>query len=347
MPYRLLDADADPDPAAVRRVTFVPFLPSGECAAVPGDADGSGAAVPSLPSDLVAPGEHYLLDTALRVPLATIGFRMQRVRPFAFDDADGHLYAWLDGDRYTGRRPHADRAPLLADADRLADLLAAAGRADQARAVRDASASYRAQTDAQYYADNVRLLEPAYLRGSTPQQGSGFSGDAEQWREHRAVIADCVHKDGTFLDLGCANGLLMESVRAWAAERGHAVEPYGVDLAPRLVALARRRLPAWADRIEVGNAIDYLPADGRRFTFVHALTDTVPAARIGDLVAHARAALVEPGGRLLVSVYLSRGASHDDAATLLTRIGHAPDGQLRHASPDGHVTTTAWFDVGD
>ncbi len=27
-------------------------------------------------------------------------------------------------------------------------------------------------------------------------------------------------KDGTFLDLGCANGLLMESVQEWAGERG-------------------------------------------------------------------------------------------------------------------------------
>lgn len=40
--------------------------------------------------------------------------------------------------------------------------------------VRDAAHSFRTQSDASYYADNVRLLEPAYLRGTTPQAGSGF-----------------------------------------------------------------------------------------------------------------------------------------------------------------------------
>jgi hypothetical protein len=44
----------------------------------------------------------------------------------------------------------------------------------------------------------------------------------------------------------------MESVAAWCAERGLAIEPYGVDISPALAELARRRLPQWADRIWVG-----------------------------------------------------------------------------------------------
>ncbi|HEX7743764.1 MAG TPA: class I SAM-dependent methyltransferase [Micromonosporaceae bacterium] len=44
----------------------------------------------------------------------------------------------------------------------------------------------------------------------------------------------------------------MESVALWAAERGRTIEPYGIDLSPGLVDRARRRLPQWADRIEVG-----------------------------------------------------------------------------------------------
>jgi hypothetical protein len=54
--------------------------------------------------------------------------------------------------------------------------------------------------------------------------------------------------------VGCANGLLMESVAAWCAERGLAVEPYGVDISPALAELARRRLPRWDGRIWTGNA---------------------------------------------------------------------------------------------
>lgn len=65
---------------------------------------------------------------------------------------------------------------------------------------------------------------------------------------------------------GCANGLLMESVVSWAEESGHRVEPYGLDHSPALAALARRRLPRWADRIFVGNVADWVPP--RRFDVV-------------------------------------------------------------------------------
>jgi 2-polyprenyl-3-methyl-5-hydroxy-6-metoxy-1,4-benzoquinol methylase len=73
----------------------------------------------------------------------------------------------------------------------------------------------------------------------------------------RLHITEGVSGDGTFLDVGCANGLLMESVTRWCAERGLRIEPYGLDLAPGLVALARQRLPQWAGRIWAGNAIDW------------------------------------------------------------------------------------------
>jgi SAM-dependent methyltransferase len=328
--------DGDPEPGSVRSLTFVLFLPGGDCAAVP---DGSGGL--SLPAGEVRDGEHWLLDASLRVPLETAGYRMQRVHPFA---ADGdRLYAWLDGDRYTGRRPHASVELVTGAAGEIADRLAGAGGAAHARAVRDAARSFHAQTEASYYADNLRLLEPAYLRGTTPQEGSGFGGDARRWRERRGMIVDGIRRDGSFLDVGCANGLLMESVRAWAAERGYDVEPYGVDLSPGLVALARRRLPQWAGRIEVGNAVEYRPAGARRFTFVHAQLDLVPAARRADMLQHALDCLVEPGGRLLVSHYQADGGTAPTAAEQTRRLGFPVAGQS-HGQGAPRAATTAWID---
>jgi 2-polyprenyl-3-methyl-5-hydroxy-6-metoxy-1,4-benzoquinol methylase len=316
VPYRLIDRD--PDPAAVRVLTFVPFLPDGRCLALPG---------PRLPSGPVLPNEHYLLDASLRLPLETAGFRPQRVNPFAADGT--HIYAWLEGDRYTGRRPHATIAPFTGTPEELAGALDPLG----AKVVRDAARARRAETDAHYHAGNVRLLQPAYLRASTPQAGSGFGGDAAEWRARREHIVAGVHRSGTFLDVGCANGLLMESVREWAAERGFTLEPYGVDLAPGLVELARRRLPHWAARIEVGNAIDYAP--GRTFTFVHVLLDAVPVARRANLVRHALS-LVEPGGRALVSHYGRSGTAREHVRDL----GFPVAGW---AGTDGN--TTAWIDA--
>lgn len=337
MAYRLRDGGPVPEP--VRHLTCVPFLPDGACAAVP-DPDGGLA----LPAGEVRAGEHWLVDTSLRVPLETAGFRPQRVHPFA--TARDRVYVWLAGDRYTGRRPHATVALVTGAPAEIAARLAAAGRPVQARAVRDAARSFADQSDEDFYADAVRLLEPAYLRGGTPQEGSGFGGGAARWRARREMIVDGIHRSGSFLDLGCANGLLMESVRTWAAERGFAIEPYGVDLAPGLVALARARLPHWADRIEVGNAVDYRPVGGRRFTFVHALLDLVPDRRRGDLLRHARDVLVAPGGRLLVSHYQGDGGTDRTAAEHLHALGFPVAGQSAGRDA-GRAATTAWLSVPD
>jgi len=102
------------------------------------------------------------------------------------------VYAWLDGD--------TDRSHHAVTAEELADRLDAVGAA----VVRDAARSFRDQTDADYYADNLRLIEPAYLRGTTPQSGSGFGGDAARWRARRELVVDGLHRSGTFLELGCA-----------------------------------------------------------------------------------------------------------------------------------------------
>src|SRR2546429_4259793 len=122
-----------------------------------------------------------------------------------------------------------------------------------------AARSYRTLDEQAFYADNRRTLEPAYLRGTTPRQASGFGGDEREWEQARRHITEGIAGHGTFLDVGCANGLLMESVAAWCAERGLAVEPYGVDISPALAELARRRLPRWAGRIWTGNAVDWQP----------------------------------------------------------------------------------------
>jgi 2-polyprenyl-3-methyl-5-hydroxy-6-metoxy-1,4-benzoquinol methylase len=321
MAYRLINRD--PDPESVSYLTFVPFLPDGRCVALPG---------PRLPSGEVLPGEHYLLDSTLRIPLETVGFRYQRVHPFAING--NHLYAWIDGDHYAGDRPHATIEPEVDTAESLAKQL------EDGKPVLDAAHSYRNQTDADYYAGNLRILQPAYLRGTTPQQGSGFGGDATRWRQRREMIVDGINADGTFLDVGCANGLLMESVHQWAAERGFAIEPYGVDIAPGLVELARTRLPQWADRIQVGNAIDYRP--DCRFTFVHVLLDCVPVRRRADMVNHLLHDVVEPGGRLLVSHYLSRGGNDLHSADHLTNLGFPVAGSST-AHGEGSGATTAWL----
>lgn len=142
------------------------------------------------------------------------------------------------------------------------------------------------------------LIEPSYLSSSDPHGGSGYTGTPEQWRVARSLIVELMPRSGTFLDVGCANGFLMESVVAWAAERGLAIEPFGVDISEALVDVARLRLPQWADRLWVGNAATWDPP--RRFDYVRTGLEYVPD---DDRAAYLRRLLqdfVAPDGRLIV-----------------------------------------------
>lgn len=146
-------------------------------------------------------------------------------------------------------------------------------------------------------------LEAAYLAADNPRGQSGFSGDDARWEMARRVIARGIDRDGTFLDIGCASGYLMETLTRWAAEDDRTIEPYGLDISPALVNLARSRLPQWADRIVVGDAFVWRPADGMRFDFVRTELVYVPRDQQPDFVRHLLNHVVAPGGRLLVCSY--------------------------------------------
>src|SRR5215469_16525102 len=88
----------------------------------------------------------------------------------------------------------------------------------------------------------LAIHEDKYLAGINPRQQSGFGRDEQAWELYRRVVTAPIDKDGTFLDVGCANGLLMESVALWTAKDGLSIEPYGVDISHKLAELARRRL---------------------------------------------------------------------------------------------------------
>jgi SAM-dependent methyltransferase len=146
--------------------------------------------------------------------------------------------------------------------------------------------------DAGWHEAMAALVVPAYLAATTPEGGSGSSRDAIGWKYARSLLADAVERGQTFLDVGCANGFLMESMARWAG-----VEPYGLEISPELADLARRRLPHWRDRVWVGNALDWTPP--HRFDVVRTGLDYVPRPRRQQLVEH----LLSYSSRLVVGVF--------------------------------------------
>jgi SAM-dependent methyltransferase len=187
--------------------------------------------------------------------------------------------------------PSIDESPIELAKNRAWPLLERLNRALEAGEIDEAG----------WHREVNAMIVPAYLAGVDPRAKSGASGTVADWNHKRGLLADAVDRDGTFLDVGCASGYLMETLAQWCRERGHAVEPYGLDIAPELADLARRRLPQWADRIFTGNAIDWVPP--RRFDYVRTGLEYVPPGRQRDLVERLLGEAVAPGGRLIVGVY--------------------------------------------
>jgi SAM-dependent methyltransferase len=193
----------------------------------------------------------------------------------------------------------------------------------------------------QFFDREQEFHERTYLAGTNPRQQSGFGRDERDWERFRRPVAAAIARSGSFLDIGCANGLLMESVVAWAAQDGKDVEPYGLDISEALAALARRRLPQWRERIHVGNALFWEPP--RRFDFVRTEMVYVPPGRRREYVERLLERFVTSGGKLILCSYGSSRPEGARAESLVEEIGGwglAIDGVHDASSPEhGFVIT--------
>ena len=161
---------------------------------------------------------------------------------------------------------------------------------------------------------NKHVLETAYLAGTQPWQQSGVGlrtlRTAMDWEVLRRPITDCIISSGSFLDVGCANGYLLECILRWTQERGLQVTPYGLDFSEKLVEVARQRLLHYADHMFVGNAWDWIPP--QTFDYVNTTLDYVPEGLQEAFVHRLLNYYVRPDGRLLVSEYLGRNTERSE-----------------------------------
>jgi hypothetical protein len=188
------------------------------------------------------------------------------------------------------------------------------------------------------------VLGDAYLASDDPRAQSGKSGDEVDWRWSRELILDAL-PEGTrtahVLDVGCANGYLMESLERWGTQRGLRVEPYGLELSPRLAALAQRRLPAWADRIDVGNLLEHAPK--RRYQLVATALDYVPPARRRESVERIFRDYLVPGGRVVLRPERVR-KGEPDVAEQAAALGLPVGGVLEREHPaSGELRRSVWL----
>lgn len=190
----------------------------------------------------------------------------------------------------------------------------------------------------------LRDLESSYLAETDLIRQSGFHGGEARWRRERGLILEAVDTDGDFLDVGCANGYLVECLSEWAGEKGITLIPYGVDYGARLIELARKRLRRYASHFWVGNAWEWIPP--RRFQYVYTMTDFVPETFLRDYLVRVMKHYVEAGGFLIVGAYgsTSKSVPAQDVTSLLKGFGFPVAGYATcGVLPVSHV---AWASAG-
>lgn len=296
-------------------------------------------------------GDEDVWDSSvLRIPMEAMGFRRQETHPYGLGADGSHVVFWVTGGRYAGTRMSAPDVEWWTGSVAVATtLLRDQGDDVLARLVEAAGESRRTLSYERRVADSHRTLVGAYLSAPTPQGASGFGGSDDEWREARGTLADALdpaRHSIRFLDHACANGHLPVSMVAWGAERGVAVDPYGVDIAPELVDRARADHPDLATHFWVGDALSWVHPEGERFDLVHVLLDVVPGDRVGELIQHQLDHVVAPGGRLLLSEYGDPPTARS-AESQVGRAGFGVDGRTRQPTRGGRDRgcPSVWIDA--
>jgi len=147
-----------------------------------------------------------------------------------------------------------------------------------------------------WFEDARKLTEEHYLASDEPWKQSGFSGPFERWETLRKPIAECIDRSGSFLDIGCANGFLIECLLKWSS---YPIQPFGLDISELLVTLARIRVPTatfWR-----GNSYEWKAP--HTFDFVRTELCYVQAENETAYLKHLLSSVVSPKGILLVANY--------------------------------------------
>jgi hypothetical protein len=186
-----------------------------------------------------------------------------------------------------------------------------------------------------------------YLSHDNPRAQSGNGGDEFHYFYSHLPIIESIEKDGTFCDIGCANGHLLEMIHKWISGTGINLQMFGVDISEGLIELAQKRLPHWHANFFIGNAHYWKPE--RKFDYIHIRGESVESEnRHIDakhiVFTHYMENYLVDGGRLIIGPYWYE--NEDCIYKKLLEWGILPTGYIEktHYKNPNMIRKAIWID---
>ena len=207
----------------------------------------------------------------------------------------------------------------------------------------DNALACKAITEDEWYELNNRYFTDLYLSKDNPRAQSGHSGGEEHYVFSHLLLLEAIQKSGSLLDVGCANGYLIESLYKWANAVGFSLDVYGLDISEEIIGLAKARLPQWQDRFYIGNALTWAPEEKFDYICIKGF-EYVPEDKQAMLFYHLMQNYLTESGRMIFGPYWYE--TEDQPLSFFNSIGTAPDGyaEKTHYQNPARKRKILWFD---
>jgi len=191
-----------------------------------------------------------------------------------------------------------------------------------------------------FFSNCERECTQLYLSRDNPRAQSGHGSDVYRWRNIRWMILEPIHQDGTFIDIGAANGHLIESLDQWMRNTDVQVDFYGLEISQGLFDLARHRLPDFSSRLFLGNALYWKPPFAFDYVYSMILPD-IPCDLRKSFLDNLYTHYVKPGGRLILGPWSDQAMEEE-----ISQIGYTLSGYCEKTVPGStdEIKRIVWID---
>jgi SAM-dependent methyltransferase len=182
------------------------------------------------------------------------------------------------------------------------------------------------------------LLEGSHVYSDDQQ----FDAEAawKEWVKERKFIASAIDKDGSLLDFGSANGLLLKSLEQWSERK---IDPYGLDIDIRAIQEAKELFPQQESHFATPEELKSRKDFPRTFDFIYWNVWDNHVLKADDEILSKLKSEVKNGGRLILGFYDTKDKNNAKIQNLMNA-GSQPSYLMEN--PDGGDQVIAWFDFG-